>query len=93
MGGKLCHPPCKFMGNRPTEKFYEISHLEIDLHILDLNPLGHDCIHKKKFGGLTIAKHPPPHNYVMSDDAIEYPLLSAIFRLVRKSAEDYEYES
>ena len=31
-------------------------------------------ISTRKFGGLTITKHPPPHNYVMSDDAIEYPL-------------------
>ena len=31
------------------EKLYKISHLEIDLHILDLNPLGHDCIHKKNW--------------------------------------------
>ena len=31
-------------------------------------------VSRKKFGGLTVAKHPPTRNYMMSDDAIEYPL-------------------
>ena len=34
-------------------------------------------VSRKKFGGLTVAKHPPTRNYMMSDDAIEYPLYSS----------------
>ena len=29
------------------EELYKISHFEIDIHILNLNPLGHDCFQGK----------------------------------------------
>ena len=32
-------------------------------------------VFRKKFGGLTVTEHLPMHNYMMSDDAIKYPLI------------------
>ena len=43
MGGKLLPPALQVYGRWLNfEELCKISHLELDLHILDLNRLGHD---------------------------------------------------
>ena len=47
-GGKLLPPAIQVYGKWLNfEELYKIGHLEIDLHILDLNPLGHGCFQGK----------------------------------------------
>ena len=75
-GGKLLSPAIQVYKKWLNfEELYKISYLEIDLHILYLNLLGHGMtVVRENLGRLTTIKHLPTRNYMMSDDAIEYLL-------------------